>query len=77
MKEELTKSAAYSFMQDGLLYCRMLENAEVGPSEVDENFELTMRLANGKRYAVLVDARTTIHMTKEGMERANLPRSYR
>jgi hypothetical protein len=59
------------------MLCRMLENAEVNAAEVDENFELTMKLANGKRYAVLVDARTTIHMTKEGMERANRPESYK
>ncbi|HEV7230099.1 MAG TPA: hypothetical protein VGO45_02155 [Bacteroidia bacterium] len=77
MEEVYTKTAAYSFLEEGLLVCRMLENAEVNAEEVDENFELTMKLANGKRYVVLVDARTTVHMSKEGMERANRPETYK
>jgi hypothetical protein len=76
MEEVLTKTAAYSFIQDGLFMCRMLENADVGGAEVDENFEAIMKLANGKRYAVLVDARATAHLSREGRERASLPRSY-
>jgi hypothetical protein len=76
IEEEFTKTAAYSYIQEGLIMCRMLENAEVYSPDVDENFNMAMKFAKGKRYAILVDARTTVHMTKEGMERANRPESY-
>jgi hypothetical protein len=76
MKEVKTKTAAYSFIEDRLLLCRMLENADVGAAEVDENFDASQKLSNGKRYAVLVDARVSANLSKEGRERAHSERSY-
>jgi hypothetical protein len=76
MEEEFTTTAAYSYIQEGLILCRMLEDAEVHAADVDANLSMVLKFAKGKRYAVLVDARTTVHLTKEGMERANRPESY-
>ncbi|HWY37470.1 MAG TPA: hypothetical protein VNY73_02855 [Bacteroidia bacterium] len=68
-----TTTAEYSILEKQIILCRMLENAHVDLPEVKENFEATMKLADGKPYAALLDARVTATVTKEAMEEVAKP----
>jgi hypothetical protein len=72
-----TKTAEFSLPEENLILCRMLEDADVDVPAVDENFEATMKIANEQRYAVLVDGRATVQISKEAMERAARPEHHR
>jgi hypothetical protein len=77
MQTILTATAEFSVLEKDLFICRMLENAHVDVADVDENHNAVLELASGRRYAVLVDACTTTTITKEAMEHAARPESYK
>src|ERR1041385_4460157 len=72
-----TKTAEFSLIEEHLFLCRMLEDADVDVPAVDENFEATMKIAGGQRFAILVDGRATVQISKEAMERASRPEHHR
>jgi hypothetical protein len=77
MPEIKTASAEYTVLEDNLFICKMLENSAVDLKDVDENLFMTLSLAKGKRYAVLVDARHPTTISKEAMEYASRPECYK
>jgi hypothetical protein len=68
-----TTTAEYSILENQIIFCKLLKDAHVDIQEVNENFEATMKLADGKPYAALLDARTDTTVTKEARELAMSP----
>lgn len=71
-----TRTAEYSLIEKPIFLCRLFPDAEIEVGDVDLNTDAIMQMAGGKRYAVLVDARVPVTITKEAMEYTQQPRSY-
>jgi hypothetical protein len=77
MTRIITTTAVYETIEPHLFLITMKENSHVDLAEVDENYAAVMKLAAGRRYAVLVDASHPCTITKEAMEYTNRPESYK
>lgn len=73
MKKIVTRTAEYTVIEDNLYLCRLFDNMEISAGDTQENFEAMMEIAGHKPYAVLVDARVEVTLTKEGMEHSTRP----
>jgi hypothetical protein len=68
-----TRSVDYSRLEEGLFVCKLREGAELDVAEVEENIRVTEIITEGKRYAILTDARAHVTITKEGLDRGAHP----
>jgi hypothetical protein len=68
-----TVTAEYSTLGENIIVCRLFENALVDTTEIKENYEATMKCADGKPYVALVDARCHVTVTREARELAIQP----
>ncbi|MEO6883929.1 MAG: hypothetical protein ABI199_07880 [Bacteroidia bacterium] len=65
-----------SLNDDGILIVKMNENAIVDVAQVKEQHEAALMLTEGKKYAVLIDARATISASPEARAYGALPELY-
>lgn len=68
-----TKTAKFSMLEKDILYVVMKDDAIVDIPECIENYEATMQLTKGNRYAVLVDARHYVVLTNEARAYSSQP----
>jgi hypothetical protein len=71
-----SKTATLSLVDGNMLLVTMKENAEVDLESTKENYEITMRLTQGKRYISLVDVRAYVTITDEAKKHATQPIMY-
>ncbi len=64
----LTAVAELSYMSEGILVTRLLEDADITYENSVDNFKTAMTLTGGKRYAAFTDARASISISKEALE---------
>lgn len=70
-----TQTASISFLDKNILLIKMKEGAEIDVEEATENFEAVLKLAEGRKYAVLVDACVPVQVTPDArMYGANIER---
>lgn len=72
-----TTTATFSMLEKDIMLIVMKEGAVVDVPEVKENYEATMQLVTGNRYATLVDALAYATITKEGREHSSAPEEYK
>jgi hypothetical protein len=73
MKKITTRTAEYTPIEGNLFLCRLFNNSEITAQDTQENFEAMMEIAGHKPYAVLVDARVDVTLTKEALENSTRP----
>jgi hypothetical protein len=76
MNSVFTRTCEYSIIEKPIFLCKMIADREVDVDDVQENYETMLRIAENQLYAVLVDARVTVQITKEGMEHGTRPECY-
>lgn len=67
MKRLLTRTAEYTELDENLFLCRLFDGVEIDAKDSQENYEAIVELSEGKPYAVLVDARVTVTITREAL----------
>jgi len=72
-----TSSARVSLTEDGILIVKLNQNAEIDVKEVKEQHEAALKLTQGKKYAVLLDARTVLSATPEARAFGALPEIHK
>ncbi len=60
-----TKTAEFSYLEEDILLVNLIEDAEIDIIDVDESFEATMQVTQGKKYAAFIDAAKSVHVTSE------------
>jgi hypothetical protein len=73
MKKITTRTAELTELEDNLFLCRLFDNTEIDEKDSQENFEAAISISGGKPYAMLVDARVHITLTKQAMEHSAQP----
>ncbi|HXB39061.1 MAG TPA: hypothetical protein VNZ49_00885 [Bacteroidia bacterium] len=63
-----TRTAVYSVIEKGILRVVMKENVNVTLEDVVENYETTLQLAKGKRYAALVEGQEHVTIDDNASE---------
>ena len=69
--EHLTVSI--SLRENGIVFFKLKEDAIVDIEEAKEIYNITMALTKGEKYSSLVDARSTISLSKEAREWSGKP----
>jgi hypothetical protein len=73
MKTIKTRTAEYAKLEERIFLCRMIADVEVNVEDTNENLAFILKISEMKPYAVLVDARVPVTITKEAMENAARP----
>ena len=68
-----TKTATNSMLEKDILLVVMKENAVVDVPEAKENYEATIQLTGGKKFAALIDGRNYATVTDEAKKYAAQP----
>ena len=71
-----TRTVEFSYLEEQLILCKLLEGKEIDVTDVQENIEATFKLTKGERYAVMTDGRVNVTITKEGLEAGARPEVY-
>lgn len=77
MKKVVTRTAEYTVIEDNIFLCKLFDNMEISAADSQENYEAIVEIAGHKPYAVLVDARVQVTITKEGMQNSTKPEMSR
>lgn len=78
MKDKIEgRTAIFSMIEKNILHVAIKENALIDVPEADENYEITMQITEGKRYAVLVGAYEFATITPEATKHAAQAVFYR
>lgn len=70
------KTATFSMLEENILLVVMKEDAVVDVPEAIENYHAALKLAAGRRFTALVDARLPASITKEAREYSANPEQY-
>ena len=77
MKSIVTRTAEYSCLEEDIYLCKLIEGVEIDVEDTNDNLKATMEIAEGKFYAVLVDGRVQVSITKEGMANSVRPEFHK
>ncbi len=65
MQPIITKTASISYYEKDILLIKILQDSEIDVREAEETFQETLKITEGKRYAVLIDACIRVQVTPE------------
>ena len=65
MSTIITKTASISYFEKNILLIKIIEDSEIDMEESKENFEATLKITEGKRFAALVDACVPVQVSPE------------
>lgn len=68
MKKILLETAELCYSDEGILYIRLLENAEIDLTRSKEMQRASVEITKGDKFVALIDARAKVTVTKEARE---------
>lgn len=68
-----TKTATISFIEDGILRIKLLENSEIDLEESKAMHKITREITKGENFVVLIDACSRVVVSRESREWGSSP----
>ena len=63
-----TKTAILSYLEKDIMILRLIEDSEIDLKEAVETFEATLKLAEGRKYAMMIDATVSVQVSSAARE---------
>jgi hypothetical protein len=73
MEKIITRTVEYTRLGEKLYLCHLFDGVDIDVKDSEENYVAMLEISGRKRYAVLVDARVNITITKEAMVHSARP----